>query len=118
MKTVMYWGSLSKSFRSRPSLVDAARDPAILRLVDDFELDTGRYIALVVANDEYEFWDSLETPRRDAELVGSILESQYGFEVTYLENASRRDTLRALYDIGERYPIQRSFPTLLRWGTA
>ena len=92
-------GSISKSFRSRPTLIDAARDPSILRLVDDFELDTGRYIALVVANDEYEFWDSLETPRRDAELVGSILESQYGFEVTYLKNASRRDTLRALYDM-------------------
>lgn len=89
-----------KAFRSRPSLVEAAEDPSILRFVDEFELDTGRYIALVVANDEYEFWDSLETPRRDAELVGSILESQYGFEVTYLKNASRRDTLRALYDMG------------------
>ena len=87
-------------FRSRPPLEEAARDPSALRFVDEFELDTGRYIALVVANDEYEFWDSLETPRRDAELVGSILESQYGFEVTYVKNASRRDTLRALYDIG------------------
>lgn len=89
-----------KAFRSRPPLVEAAENPSILRLIDEFELDTGRYIALVVANDEYEFWDSLETPRQDAELVGSILESQYGFEVTYLKNASRRDTLRALYDIG------------------
>ena len=88
-----------KAFRSRPPLVEAAEDPSILRFVDEFELDTGRYIALVVANDEYEFWDSLETPRRDAELVGSILEHQYGFEVTYLKNASRRDTLRALYDM-------------------
>ena len=93
-------GGELKAFRSRPPLVEAAENPSILRLVDEFDLDTGRYIALVVANDEYEFWDSLETPRRDAELVGSILESQYGFEVTYLKNASRRDTLRALYDLG------------------
>ena len=93
-------GGELKQFRLRPPLEEAAKDPSNLRLVDEFELDTGRYIALVVANDEYEFWDSLETPRRDAELVGSILESQYGFEVTYLKNASRRDTLRALYDMG------------------
>ena len=102
-------GGLSKPFRSRPSLVAAARDPSLLRLIDDFELDTGRYVALVVTNDEYEFWDSLETPQRDAELVGSILESQFGVEVTYLKNASRRDTLRALYDIASNIQFNDHF---------
>lgn len=98
-----------KTFRSRPSLTEAAENPSILRLLDEFQLDTGRYVALVVSNDEYEFWDSLETPRSDAQLIGSILETEYGFEVSYLNNATRRDTLKAIYEIGSNLQFHDHF---------
>ena len=79
-----------RDFIAKIPLIEAVADPSKLRYVDEFSLPTGRYIALIVANDEYASWDSLATPRRDAELIGSVLETNFGFDVTYLTNASRR----------------------------
>lgn len=92
-------GSDSALFASNPSLIDAWDDPASLRYQDAVELSTGDFIALVIANDEYDNWDKLRTPKNDAQLVGSVLSERFGFDVSYLYNASRRDTLKAIYEL-------------------
>lgn len=92
-------GSDDAFFESNPSLIEARLNPGTLRYQDAVELSTGAFIALVIANDDYDNWDKLRTPKNDAQLVGSVLSERFGFEVSYLYNASRRDTLKAIYEL-------------------
>ncbi len=86
-------------FASNPGLIDARNNPENLRYAETVELATGNFVALVIANDEYDNWDRLRTPQNDAQLVGSVLSEKFGFDVNYLLNASRRDTLKAIYEL-------------------
>jgi TPR repeat protein len=62
----------------------------------------GRYHALVIGNDRYQFWEQLETPHADAVAVSEVLKNRYGFEVTTLFNATRADIFRALAALRKR----------------
>jgi uncharacterized protein len=57
----------------------------------DGELVGGEYHALIIANQHYEHWEPLDTPLRDARDLKALLERRYGFKVTLLADASRRD---------------------------
>jgi len=82
------WGNLSRrEVRVRHGSV--APTPPMRRLAPG---ELGRYHALVVGNDGYQQLPRLRTAVRDARAVSQILEQQYGFEVTHLEDATR-DTL-------------------------
>lgn len=59
-------------------------------------LDFGRYHALVIGNNEYQFLPKLRTAVRDADAVADMLSAHYGHEVTQLSNASRAEILRVL----------------------
>ncbi|MBL1276354.1 MAG: caspase family protein [Ectothiorhodospiraceae bacterium] len=66
---------------------------------------TGRYRALVVGNDEYrdpeKRWPSLQTAVAGARAIAEILKNRYGFDdVQLLENATRREMLIALDELG------------------
>ncbi len=56
----------------------------------------GGYYALVIGNDHYRHWDPLKNAIADATAISKILRERYGFQVTLLKDASRRDTLKAL----------------------
>ncbi len=67
----------------------------------------GKYRALIIGNSGYrdkgESWAELKTARADAVAVSNILRDQYGFiDVTVLEDATRRETLLELRELGER----------------
>lgn len=67
----------------------------------------GSYRALIIGNNDYEdptqHWSSLKTAVSDARAIENILVSQYGFtDVQRLENASRRDILKALQSMSKR----------------
>jgi hypothetical protein len=51
----------------------------------------GRYHALVIGNNDYHQLPKLTTAVGDAEAVATLLEEKYGFRVTKLINATRRD---------------------------
>ena len=53
--------------------------------------DFGRFHALVIGNNDYLHLPKLTTAIADAEAVAAVLESRYGFRVTRLVNATRRD---------------------------
>ncbi len=59
-------------------------------------IDFGRYHALVIGNNDYRNLSKLGTAVNDAKAVGSLLEQAYGFEVTYLINAGRKQIIDAL----------------------
>ena len=67
----------------------------------------GIYRALVIGNNDYMDekgkWKSLSTAVADARAVADLLKKQYGFtDIKLLENATRRDVLIALEDLGRK----------------
>ena len=64
------------------------------------KIDFGRYHALIIGNNDYQHVRNLTTAVGDAEAVAALLEEKYGFKVTKLINATRRDVTGAFN--GER----------------
>jgi hypothetical protein len=56
----------------------------------------GNYHALVIGNDHYLHWEKLKNAGADATAVAQVLQEQYGFQVTLLKDATRKDILSAL----------------------
>ena len=59
----------------------------------------GQYHALVIGNDHYRQWVPLNTAIADATAVSSLLKDRYGFQVTLLKDATRKDILKALNEL-------------------
>jgi hypothetical protein len=67
----------------------------------------GFYRALIIGNNVYHDpsgqWPHLKTAVTDARSLSQVLKSQYGFsDITLLENATRRDVLKAMEALGNR----------------
>jgi len=75
-----------------PVGVVAAATPEPAQPVQGF----GNYYALVIGNDHYLHWEKLKNAVADATAVAQVLEQQYGFQVTLLKDATRKDILRTL----------------------
>lgn len=56
----------------------------------------GKRLALVIANQNYQRWEKLDTPLADARALGDVLRSRFGFEVFTLTDATRQSLLQAL----------------------
>jgi uncharacterized protein len=61
----------------------------------------GRH-ALVIANQNYRHLRGLGTPIADATAIKALLEARFGFKVTVLKDASRRDLLAAINELRTR----------------
>ena len=60
------------------------------------KIDFGTYHALVIGNNDYQHLPKLQTAKSDANDVGRILKSHYGFQVQLLLDADRSQILVAL----------------------
>jgi hypothetical protein len=60
--------------------------------------NTIRY-ALVIANQAYRHWERLDTPIADGRALAGLLRTRYGFQVTMLADATRRQVLTALNEL-------------------
>jgi hypothetical protein len=69
--------------------------PSTLRESNDLPPFAGEYHALLIGNDDYTAWERLDTPGRDVQDLRNLLRTRFGFKVTVLQNASRRDTFAA-----------------------
>ncbi len=58
----------------------------------------GGYHALVIGNDRYRQWTPLSTAVADAEAISKVLQDRYGFRVTVLKDADRKQILKTLND--------------------
>lgn len=79
------------------SRVQAVRRPAQQAFEPSGLSDAGRAYALVIGNDRYVGFPSLETARADAQALAGVLRSTYGFETEVLLDADRATVLSALY---------------------
>src|SRR5215813_6348282 len=78
--------------------VDAATPPAGQALKKTPGIAFGTYHALVIGNNTYTYWPTLNTPEQDARDVAAVLSRKYGFKTKVLLNATRFDLLQALND--------------------
>jgi TPR repeat protein len=78
--------------------VDTATPPAGQALKKSPGIAFGAYYALVIGNNTYTYWPSLNTPEQDARDVAEVLSRKYGFKTKVLLNATRFDLLQALND--------------------
>jgi hypothetical protein len=62
----------------------------------------GQYHALVIGNDHYRQWVPLNTAIADATAVSALLKDRYGFQVTLLKDATRKDILKALNELRKK----------------
>ncbi|MEP6934783.1 MAG: caspase family protein, partial [Nitrospirota bacterium] len=62
----------------------------------------GQYHALVIGNDHYRQWGPLNTAIADATAVSALLKDRYGFQVTLLKDATRKDILKALNEMRKK----------------
>ncbi len=63
--------------------------------------DFGRYYALIIGVQDYLKLEQLESPLRDVERIGQVLEERYGFGVEVLSNPSQLDLMRAVNELNE-----------------
>lgn len=83
---------VSTEVRNAMEVLEMARSPD--------EPSLGQYHALLIANQNYEFYDDLTTPIRDVTEIEKLLRGRYGFNVRVLENATDDDIMGALQDYG------------------
>ena len=69
---------------------------------DFFDIDFGRFYALIIGNSNYTHLPKLQSAHNDAREVASLLKSKYGFQTTLLLDASRYDILSALNVLREK----------------
>jgi hypothetical protein len=87
---------LAKYPEGRFTQVARDRRKAAARAKSMTDIDFGHYHALVIGNGDYRHFKDLATAINDAEAVASLLEQAYGFEVTCLTNASRKQIIDSL----------------------
>ncbi len=59
----------------------------------------GRYFALIIGNQDYQHFEDLRSPVRDAIRLKELLETKYGFSVITLPNANEQSMLATLNDL-------------------
>jgi len=62
----------------------------------DAKTDFGKYYALIIGNNDYQYLQKLKTAKSDALSVANILRDKYQFQVDVIINAKRSDILVAL----------------------
>ena len=63
------------------------------------DIDFGKYSALVIGNNNYQYLPPLKTAQNDAKKVAETLKDHYGFKVKLLLDANRSEILMALSNL-------------------
>lgn len=67
---------------------------------------TPNFYALIIGNNEYQYLEKLDAAENDAREVAKVLEHKYKFKVTRLYNATRKDTVKAIYDVSRELNVE------------
>jgi Caspase domain/Sel1 repeat len=83
---------------SRKLIVSSGEPPQSIDGAIPTTSRVGGYHALVIGNDHYRQWTPLSTAVADAEAMSKVLQDRYGFRVTMLKDADRKQILKSLND--------------------
>ena len=62
----------------------------------------GNYYALFIANEDYQFLPSLDSPIDDAQMIATILRAKYDFDVSVIENGDKSTILTGIENYIQR----------------
>jgi hypothetical protein len=88
------------AFKPNQDILLVANDPGAIKYKDNLDLATGKYHALLIGNQNYNYWSKLETPIQDIDAVSRKLISDYSFNAKVIKDASRKEILQSIYDLG------------------
>lgn len=83
---------------SKKLFVSSGEVPASKDAILSTTSRVGGYHAVVIGNDHYRQWTPLSTAVADAEAMANVLQDRYGFRVTVLKDADRKQILKTLND--------------------
>ena len=89
-------------FEPGQDLFAALSNPQDIKFKNELKLPTGNYYALVIGNEDYEYWPSLKTPKNDINAVSALLADEYSFNVKKITDASRKEILTEIYNLGSK----------------
>ena len=97
---------LTRYGSGRFAVVARQRQQELMRFREGADIDFGKYHALVVGNNDYRHFGKLKTAGGDAEAVAALLSLEYGYEVTLLRDATRKQILDALSSLRRRLGVR------------
>ena len=83
--------------------VSTSEDPLLDFVIE--EMAEEKFHALVIGNNNYLHLPKLRTPINDANMIGELLETRYGFEVTTLLDAGRTELLDMVHEFQNKLTI-------------
>lgn len=88
------------SVQQLPELVREERPAQAAAAAEGTEF--GRYYALIVGLEHYQYWEPLESPHQDARRLASLLSERYGFDTTLLLDASQNQLMAAIDELRKK----------------
>ena len=70
------------------------------------DVKTGKFIAVLIANQNYKYLKKLRTPEKDVDELNKILKSQYGFETYVIKNAKRSELISKISKLNNQISSQ------------
>ncbi len=95
--------------KSTKTITIIRKNPDISQAKQVPKSSSGKYYALVIGNNDYQYIAKLQTAKKDAQQVAAALADRYGFETDLLLNASREEILRAINEYRKRLTENDSF---------
>ena len=86
---------------SQPVSVSVQQTSADAKEVTAAGRNFGRYYALMIGNNDYQFLNQLDTPVSDVGRLAKVLEQQYGFNVKTVTNGDDASLLQALNQLND-----------------
>ena len=98
--------SLSVSINSEKTtlkkLVKTNNEPIPLLEDDKLKFQDEKYYALLIGNNDYKYWEKLDSPVNDVVEIGKILENKYGYKVDVVKNANANLLRNKLIELSKK----------------
>ena len=88
------------TFELNQDILLVANNPKAIKYKDSLNLVTGKYHALLIGNQNYNYWSKLKTPLKDIDEISKKLSLNYSFNTKTLKDASRKEILQSIYELG------------------
>ena len=93
----------SEKIKTLKKIVEVISDPLPTIFEDNkFKFPNEKYYALLIGNNDYEYWKKLEAPVNDVVEIGKILESKYGYVVDVVKNANSNTIITKLIELSKK----------------
>jgi len=84
------------------------KEPVSVGLIESPNVNNkeGRFIAVLIANEDYKYISKLKTPVKDINEVATILKSNYGFETIIIKNANHEELVSEISQLNKKINSQ------------